>query len=42
MNHLNEEVVEYRRHVARWVDERLLPQARRIDEDSDFGFELLR
>ena len=42
MNQLPEEVIEYRRHIARWVDERLLPQAQRIDEESDFGRELLR
>lgn len=42
MNIGADEVVEYRRQVARWVDERLLPRAQHIDEESDFGIELFR
>lgn len=42
MNHLQEEVVEFRRHVARWVDERLAPEAERLDHDNVFNVELFR
>lgn len=42
MNHLQEEVVEFRRHVARWVDERLAPEAERLDHDNAFNVELFR
>jgi len=42
MNHLKEEVLEIRGHMARWVDERLAPQARELDEKQAFPFELFR
>jgi hypothetical protein len=42
MNHLQEEVVEFRQHVARWVDERLLPQAERLDHANEFDVPLFR
>ncbi len=42
MNHLQEEVLEFRSHIARWVDERLIPQAERLDHDNEFNVELFR
>lgn len=42
MNHLHADVVEFRSHLARWVDERLIPQAERLDEHHEFSFELFR
>jgi len=42
MNHLQTEVLEFRSHIARWVDERLVPQAERLDEEGTFPFELFR
>lgn len=42
MNHLHEDVVEFRQHIARWVDERLVPVADRLDSDETFSFELFR
>lgn len=42
MNHLQEDVVEFRQHVARWVDERLLPQAERLDHANEFDVPLFR
>lgn len=42
MNHLQPEVVEFRSHIARWVDERLVPQAERLDKEGEFSFELFR
>ena len=42
MNHLHPDVVEFRTHLARWVDERLIPQAERLDEQHEFSFELFR
>lgn len=42
MNHLHEDVKQFRSHLARWVDERLIPQAERLDENSEFSFELFR
>jgi alkylation response protein AidB-like acyl-CoA dehydrogenase len=42
MNHLQPDVVEFRSHLARWVDERLIPQAEHLDEHHEFSFELFR
>ena len=42
MNHLQSEVLEFRSHIARWVNERLVPQAERLDEEGTFSFELFR
>jgi alkylation response protein AidB-like acyl-CoA dehydrogenase len=42
MNHLQSDVLEFRSHIARWVDERLLPQAGRLDEEGEFAFDLFR
>ena len=42
MNHLQQEVLEFRAHVARWVDELLVPQAERLDHDNEFNVELFR
>lgn len=42
VDQMRAEAEEFRRHVARWVDERLAPQAARLDEESDFGRELFR
>ncbi len=42
MNLQQPEVQEYRRHLSRWVDERLVPQAARLDELNDFNVELFR
>lgn len=41
MNHLRDEVVELRNHLARWVHERVTPQAERLDEAGEFSYELL-
>ncbi|MEM9350608.1 MAG: acyl-CoA dehydrogenase family protein, partial [Pseudomonadota bacterium] len=35
-----EEAEEFRNYIARWVDERLIPQATEIDEAGEFPFEL--
>ncbi|MDX9698748.1 MAG: acyl-CoA dehydrogenase family protein [Rhodocyclaceae bacterium] len=42
VNHLQQDVLEFRTHLARWVDERLIPQAEKLDESGDFSFELFR
>jgi alkylation response protein AidB-like acyl-CoA dehydrogenase len=42
MNHLHEDVVEFRNHIARWVDERLVPVSERLDTDQEFSFELFK
>ncbi len=42
MHHLDEEIVEFRRHLSRWVDERLTPQAQALDEAGEFPFDLFR
>jgi alkylation response protein AidB-like acyl-CoA dehydrogenase len=42
MNHLHEDVIEFRRHIARWVDERLVPVAERLDTDQEFSVELFK
>lgn len=42
MNHLHPDVLEFRSHLARWVDERLIPQAEKLDEHHEFSFELFR
>ena len=34
------EAEEFRGHIARWVDERLIPQAQAIDEKGEFSHEL--
>ena len=36
------EADEFRHYIARWVDERLAPEAARLDEEGDFGLELFR
>jgi len=42
VNELRAEAEEFRQHIARWVDERLMPEAARMDEEADFGMELFR
>jgi len=42
VNEMRAEAEEFRHHLARWVDERLAPQAARLDEEGDFGHELFR
>ena len=42
MNHLHEDVVEFRNHIARWVDERLVPVSERLDADQEFSFEFFK
>jgi alkylation response protein AidB-like acyl-CoA dehydrogenase len=42
VNHLHPDVLEFRSHLARWVDERLIPQAEKLDEHHEFSFELFR
>jgi len=42
MNHLHPDVQEFRNHLARWVDERLVPQAEKLDESGEFSFELIK
>lgn len=42
LEHLNEEVTEFRSHLARWVDERLIPKADELDRNGDFSHELFR
>ena len=42
MNHLHADVIEFRQHIARWVDERLIPVAEKLDVDEEFSFELFR
>jgi alkylation response protein AidB-like acyl-CoA dehydrogenase len=38
----NTEIEEFRHHIARWVDERLLPQAEAIDQAGEFPLALFR
>ena len=42
MDHLNTEAEEFRTHIARWVDERLVPQAEALDHAGVFPHELFR
>jgi alkylation response protein AidB-like acyl-CoA dehydrogenase len=42
VNHLHDDVTQFRHHLARWVDERLIPQAEHLDEHSEFSFGLFR
>lgn len=42
MNNLQTEVEEFRSYVARWVDERLIPQAEAIDHAGTFPTELFK
>lgn len=42
MTELDSEVEEFRSYVARWVDERLIPQAEALDHAGVFPFELFR
>jgi len=35
-------VGEFRRHLARWVDDRLIPQAEVMDRSGEFAFDLFR
>lgn len=42
MHHLKDEVVEFRNHLARWVDERLAPRAEELDGSGEFEVELFR
>lgn len=42
INEMRAEAQEFRHHVARWVDERLVPQAATLDETHDFGLALFR
>ena len=37
-----EEAEEFRNYIARWVDERLIPQATEIDEAGEFPHELAK
>jgi alkylation response protein AidB-like acyl-CoA dehydrogenase len=39
---LDQDTQEFRRHVARWVDERLAPQAEALDRKGEFPHELFR
>jgi len=39
---LDQDTQEFRRHVARWVDERLAPQAEALDRNGEFPHELFR
>lgn len=41
-NQLDEEVEEFRSYLARWVDERLIPQAEEIDNAGVFPMELFK
>lgn len=38
----DQDQTEFRDHLRRWVDERLVPQAERLDEEADFGRALFR
>lgn len=42
MRHFDESAEEFRSHIARWVDERLVPQAEQLDRSGDFPIELFR
>jgi len=42
MDPLRAEAQEYRNHIARWVDERLAPQAQALDERAEFSHELFK
>jgi len=42
MNHLHEDTVAFRHYISRWVDERLVPVAERLDTDQEFSFALFR
>jgi len=42
MTELDSEVEEFRSYVARWVDERLIPQAEALDHSGEFPHELFR
>jgi alkylation response protein AidB-like acyl-CoA dehydrogenase len=42
MNNAHDEAEEFRTYVARWVDERLVPQAEAIDHAGEFPRELFR
>jgi alkylation response protein AidB-like acyl-CoA dehydrogenase len=39
---LDQDTQEFRRHIARWVDERLAPQAEALDRKGEFPHELFR
>ena len=39
---LDPEQTEFQRHIARWVDERLVPQADALDRAGEFPRELFR
>ena len=39
---LEAEASEFRAYIARWVDERLVPQAEAIDHEADFSHELFK
>ena len=39
---LEAEAAEFRSYIARWVDERLVPQAEAIDHEADFSHELFK
>jgi butyryl-CoA dehydrogenase len=39
---LDQDAQEFRRHIARWVDERLVPQAEALDRKGEFPHELFR
>lgn len=42
MDAIRAQAQEYRQHLARWVDERLLPQAEVLDKRGEFPHELFR
>ncbi|MEY4653493.1 MAG: hypothetical protein RI884_2074 [Pseudomonadota bacterium] len=42
MDAIRAQAQEYRQHLARWVDERLLPQAEALDKRGEFPHELFR
>src|SRR3990172_866285 len=39
---LDQDTQEFRSHIARWVDERLAPQADALDREGEFPHELFR
>jgi alkylation response protein AidB-like acyl-CoA dehydrogenase len=42
LRHFDDSAEEFRSHIARWVDERLVPQAEHLDQSGEFPFELFR
>ena len=39
---LDQDISEFRSHIARWVDERLIPKSEQLDRDGEFPHQLFR